>query len=238
MWTTCLKYVLLIPLAMALPAAAANPRLHGRLALRFEFQDVEQVTGYSDYWRLAGSWRSGGRYWNPAAGVQVDAVDGSLRSYFFGDDLLLNPHNRLSARLNHTEFGVWHSAINFANLYYSYQRWWVRADLGIGYAALLFTEQNYHSPLLYSTEAPESRVIYNFSLRPVLGPFALEAALSNYDDFEYHGFDDNGYRIRPSFRISDHAALALLYERRYAGLFIGTPTLTRVTWLLSFEYRF
>jgi hypothetical protein len=213
----------------------AGLRLYGAYLRR------ESAVEREDYDRVRLAWDSGNRWLNPSAGLETRVEDGQLRTYWIGDDLVLDRYATVSLRLNHTEYGDWKTGINYANGYISYHRWWMDLAVGMGYTALVFEERDYRNPLIYNSEAPESRFIYNVSLHPPAfwnGRLEFDLGLRNYDDFEYHGFDDNGYHVEPMIHLSPRTTLTYFYERRYAGAFISIPTLTRVTWLVSLEHRF
>ena len=210
------------------------------LLFRWDYLRREDATQREDYTRISLACETESRLLHPRAGVEMRKDDSQLRAYFFGDDIEVTRHSRLNLRLNHTEFGDWKSAINYINAYYSYQRWWVRLAAGWGYAALIFAEKDYQNPFQYESEAPQTRFIYNVSLRPSLckGRVELELGFKNFDNFEYHGFDDNGFHIEPIFHISEHTTISYFYERRYAGAFISVPTLTRTSWMVSVQHSF
>jgi hypothetical protein len=201
----------------------------------------ESAVEREDYGRVRLAWDSGGRWLNPSAGVETRMEDGQLRAYWIGNDLVLNQYTAIHLRMNHTEYGDWKTGINYANAYISYHRWWMNLAVGMGYAALVFEERDYRNPFIYNSQTPESRFIYNVSLHPPAfwnRRLELDLGLRNYDDFEFHGFDDNGYHIEPTLHLTPDTDLTFFYERRYAGVFISLPTLTRVTWLVSVEHRF
>lgn len=200
----------------------------------------ESAVEREDYTRVRIAWDSGNRFLNLSAGVETRLKDGQVRTYWIGDDIVITDRLRGHARLNHTEYGDWKTGINYLNAYISYERWWLRLGVGIGYAALVFEEGEYNNPFVFNSEAPETRFIYNVSLRPSFWNDRIEIDLGfkNYDDFEYHGFDDNGYHIEPIIHVTDKLTVSYFYERRYAGAFISLPTLARTTWMASIEYRF
>ncbi|HUT53233.1 MAG TPA: hypothetical protein VM658_07570 [bacterium] len=201
----------------------------------------ESAVEREDYGRVRLAWDSGNRWLNPSAGVEARIEGGQLRTCWIGNDLVLDQYAAVSLRLNHAEYGDWKTGINYANAYISYHRWWMDLAVGMGYAALVFEERDYRNPFIYNTQTPESRFIYNVSLHPPSfwkGRIELDLGLRNYDDFEYHGFDDNGYHIEPMLHLGPDTTFTFFYERRYAGAFISLPTLTRVTWLVSVEHRF
>ncbi|MFO8058078.1 MAG: hypothetical protein R6V10_12345 [bacterium] len=210
------------------------------LSLRVDYLGRQSAVEEKDYSRLSLSWDSGERFLNPRGGVEFRMEDGQLRSYWIGDDIIITDRTRLHLRLNHLEYGDWETAINHANFYFSYHRWWFRGAVGLGYAALVFEDKYYRDPTHYTSTAPESRVIYELSLRPSLWEDRIELGFGfrNFDNFEYHGADSNGYHIEPIFHLTDSTTLSAFYERRYSGVFISVPTLNRVTWMVSVEHTF
>ena len=111
--------------------------------------------------------------------------------------------------------------------------------MGWVYAALVFEDKYYKNPLHWASETPESRFIYDLSLRPSFfnKKMELDFGLKNFDNFEYHGFNDTGYHFEPVWHINDKTTLSFFYERRYAAIFISVPTLARVTWMVSIERK-
>jgi hypothetical protein len=199
----------------------------------------ESAVEREDYARARLGWASGNQYLNLRGGVEVRTEDTQVRSYWIGNDIKMDQWSTAHIRLNHLEYGDWETGINHFNVYFSLERWWIRAAVGFGYAALQFDEKYYRDPTNFNTENPESRFIYEVSVRPTFWDrITLDAGFKNYDDFEYHGFDDNGYHIEPIIHITEDTDLSFFYERRYAAAFISVPTLTRTTWMVSFEKRF
>ncbi len=210
------------------------------LSLRVDYLGRQSAVEEKDYSRFSVFWKSGNRYLNPCGGIEFRMEDTQLRSYWIGDDIIITDRTQVHLRLNHLEYGDWETAINHANCYVSYRRWWFRGAVGIGYAALVFEDKYYRDPTHYESMAPESRIIYELSLRPSFWEdrMELDIGFRNFDNFEYHGSDDNGYHIEPIFHFTDSTTLSAFYERRYAGVFISLPTLTRVTWMVSIEHTF
>lgn len=210
------------------------------VAVRLDYLNKDDVVQDEDYYRASAALDFTNRFLNPSAGVEFQARDSQLRAYWIGDDIKIDQYGRVNIRLNHVEWPEWEAAINHLNVYYSYQRWWARLAVGMGYATLVFDPDRYRDPFNFDADAPESRLIYNVSLRPVLWKERLEVdmGLRNFDNFEYHGFDDNGYHIEPIFHLSHDTSMSFFYERRYAAAFISVPTLVRVTWMVSIEHRF
>lgn len=209
-------------------------------SFRLEYLRREDVTQLEDYARIGLAYDADNRFFHPRFGVEARVSDSRLRSYYLGNDIPVKKRAMIHLRLNHTEFGDWKTAINYLNAYVSYERWWLRLAGGWGYAALIFDENDYQTPFLYDTETPETRFIYNVSLRPSIwkGRIELDVGISNFDNFEYHGFDDNGYHIEPIFHVTDNTTVSYFYERRYSAAFISIPTLVRTTWMVSIEHRF
>jgi hypothetical protein len=209
------------------------------LSLRWDYLNKRDSTQDDDYTRFMLTGETDNRFLNPSGGVEFRVDDSQVRSYWIGDDIRFNERTRFHLRLNHLEFADWETAINHANFYVSYKRWWLRASLGMGYAALVFEDKYYKDPFHWASENPESRFIYELSLRPTFRDkkFELDFGLKNFDNFEYHGFDDNGYHFEPVWHINDKTTLSVFYERRYAAAFVSIPTLTRVTWMISIERK-
>ena len=210
------------------------------LTFRLDYLGRQSAVEEKDYSRVSLAWESGNRFLNPRGGIEFRMEDKQLRSYWIGDDIIITDRTRVHLRLNHLEYGDWETAINHANCYVSYKRWWFRGAVGIGYAALVFEDKYYRDPTHYESMAPESRIIYELSLRPSFYHDRIEVdfGFRNFDNFEYHGADDNGYHIEPIIHLSDYTTLSAFYERRYSAVFISLPTLTRVTWMVSVEHTF
>lgn len=210
------------------------------LALRLDYLDRQSSVEEEGYGRVQLGWRSGNPFLNPCGGIEWRMEDTQIRSYWIGGDIIISDRTSLSLRLNHLEYGDWKTAINHANFYFSFNYAWFHGAVGMGYAALVFEDKYYRDPWRYSSEAPESRIIYNLSARPTLWKDRLELGfgLRNFDNFEYHGADCNGYHFEPIIHLTENTDLIGFYERRYGGLFISVPTLSRVTWMISLEHRF
>ena len=210
------------------------------LSLRYEFLRREDITQRENYYRFTLAWDSDNRFINPRGGVEVRLMRPQVRSYWLGDDIRVTRRLMAHARFNHLEYGDWQTAINHLNAYISYKRWWLRVSVGIGYAAIIFEPDNYQNPFLYNSEVPETRFIYNISIHPTFfgNKLELDAGLKNFDNFEYHGLDDNGYHIEAIWNVSDNTSISYFYERRYAAFFISVPHLVRTTWIISVTHRF
>lgn len=211
-----------------------------RLSLRLDYLRKEDATQREDYGRISFALDQGPRFWNPRGGIESRMNNSEFITVWFGDDIVIAPGARVSLRYNHVRYSEWDAAINFVNAYYVYEWRWLHLAAGFGYAALNLDPDSYWNPFELVTDTPETRFIYEVSVRPVLWKNRLELDLGfrNFDDFEYHGFDDNGYHLEPIFHLSPHTTVHYLYDRRYAGAFIGLPTLTRTTWMVSVEHRF
>jgi hypothetical protein len=209
-------------------------------ALRYDYVRRESAAEQENYHRLRFTLETENRWFNPRAGLELRMDDSQVRCYFIGNDLRVAERTVVHLRLNHTEYADWETSINYFNAYISYKLWWFRFAVGIGYAALNFDPENYHSPLDFSTQTPETRFIYNLSLHPPLWKdlVELDLGLQNHNDFEYNGFDDTGYHVELLVNLGDRTTVSALYERRYSSFFISLPTLTRETWIISLEQRF
>jgi hypothetical protein len=222
------------------PAPAPDERKLPGCALRYEYLRRESAAERENYHRLSFGVKTTNLWLNPSAGVELRMDDSQLRTYFVGDDIRLDKRSAIHLRLNHVEYGDWETSINFFNAYLSYQIWWFRFAVGVGYAAINFEPKHYQDPLYFNAQMPETRFIYDLSLHPVLWDHRLEfeAGLRNYNDFEYNGFDDTGYHLLAQVNVAPKSSLSFYYERRYAAVFIALPTLTRVTWIVAYEQRF
>jgi len=207
---------------------------------RLDYLRREDATQTEDYARIGLGYDTEKKFFHPCGGLEMRVDDSRVRAFWVGDDIRITPHFKVHLRLNHTEFYDWKTAINYINAYYSYQRWWIRLAAGWGYAALIFEENDYQNPFTYGSEAPETRFIYNLSLRPSFwkGRIEVDAGLRNFDNFEYHGFDDNGFHVEPIIHVTKNTSVSYFYERRYTAAFVNVPTLARTTWMVSIEHRF
>jgi len=211
------------------------------VSLRYHFLRKEDPTQRENYYRLDLAYNTGSRFLNPRGGAEFRVYRSQIRSYWIGDDIDLTKSARVHLRLNHTQFDDWQTAINYTMAYLSYRRWWIRLAVGAGHAAIIFEPDNYQNPLAFDSEInSETRFLYNVSLAPTFynDRIELDLGLNNFDDYEYHGFDVNGYHIRPTVYIGEDTAISCFYERRYAAAFISVPTLARTTWMVSIQHRF
>jgi len=211
-----------------------------RFSARWDYLRKEDATQREDYTRARLAFDGDNRFLHPRGGLEYRIRNAQDLVFWIGDDIMIKPDFWLHLRLNHTRYGEYSSAINFANGYISYQWRWVVLAVGLGYAALNFDDQTYWNPFIFNSAAPETRFIYEVSFRPTLwkDKLDLDLGFKNFDDFEYHGFDDNGYHVEPIFHLNPDTDLSYFYERRYAGAFISLPTVTRTTWMVSIEHRF
>lgn len=216
------------------------PAIDNALSARFDYLRRESAAEREEYWRVTLAYETANMFLNPSCGVELRTRDSQLRTYWIGDDIRFSERHRLRLRLNHTEYGDWETSVNYFNAYLSYQRWWLRLAIGIGYASLNFDPEIYQNPLDFASDSPETRFIYNLSIHPTFwdGRLALDVGLRNHDNFEYHGFDDTGYHAEAIWNITDSVTAGFMYERRYSAAFISVPTLTRTTWMGSIEVRF
>jgi len=210
------------------------------LRLIFDYLRRESAAERADFSRVALAYESESAFLNPRCGIEFRVEDTRLRSYWFGNDIRIDKWAGASLRFNHTEYADWLASINQLSAYYTYSRWHFNFGIGVGYSSLNFDPENYQSPFDFSSEAPETRLIYKVDWRPPLWEevLYLDFGFNNYDDFEYHGFDDNGYHVGAIIHISENAVLRGYYERRYAAAFISVPTLSRTTWVVTFELLF
>ncbi len=215
------------------------PAIQG-LSMRYHYLRKEDPTQREDYYRLGLAYETGSRYINFRGGVELRVFAPQVRAYWLGDDLRITKRGKIHLRMNHTEFQDWDTGINQMSAYYSYRRRWLRVAAGAGYVALLFEPGRSSNPLDFGSGTTETRFIYDLSLRPSFlnKRVELDLGLTNFDDYEFHGFDSTGYHLQPVFNINENTSVSFLYERRYAAAFISVPTLTRITWMASVEHRF
>lgn len=246
-WSPTSRALAALVLAAALlPAASAaapmeigDSRPAPLLTAAAVWQEVDQATGESERLLVSLAAETRSRWLNPRAGGLLPMRDARLQAFLVGNEVRAGLRGHIRLALNHTEFPEWESGLNFINLYYDYERSWLRAALGVGYGSLLLGE-GWRDPFKFDPETTESRLIYDLALRPVLWPgrLRLELGAGNLDDFEYHGADDLGFRAAPSLRLSDNADLSVQYERRYAAVFVDAPTLIRASWQVTLTRRF
>ena len=102
------------------------------LSIRWDYLNRHDSTQDEDYTRLMLKGLTDNRLLNPCGGIEFRVDDMQVRSYWIGDDIRIKENFWVHLRLNHLEFADWETAINHANFYVSYKRWWLRASVGMG----------------------------------------------------------------------------------------------------------
>ncbi len=236
--TMVLAALILLTCPLLVRADSAKPEGYPTGAMvRLDYLYLEDATQEEYYAGFTFAYDTDGKWFNPRAGIRLRADDGQIRAYFAGNDFIITRRLSAGARLTHAEYGDWETAINSLCGYVTYRRWWFRVGLGLGYAAVIL-EGPYQNPIEFGTEMPETRFLYDLSIRPHYKDFELDVGLKNFDDFDVNGFDDNGYHLEPIWHVTDNTAVSAKYEKRFAGVFINMINVSSESWTVSVEHRF